>query len=303
MACTLTFPEHFHKDLQDVFCQLEGANTSFPWSQYPLVNGAKGTKAGPSETSPSTFILDTSAYTHHPTSVHVKGQASPLDYYMGDAAPLSTVAVGRVESIGNGDQESFLDFNAEFGNLYLLTSPGWCQDLSPQMKSSRWRWDDFADALYELSDLQGILNGRGPHPLIFGFPKSVATAEETMPVIVTVLPGPAATHVPDELEGQPNIYRQGEWPLAWSAMVYSPAKPVLPTSGLPSEFQGTQFCSRVMEAHSGSTRIMQFTWNTAEVLVAGGLTVAHDINSPKTILRGDAAHATPSLFKITLVRQ
>lgn len=299
--CTLKFPDGFIPAYKDIFCQLQKAQSAFPWSEYEKV--AQARTEFQLETEPRAFRLDTGGYTNHPTEVYINATMTPLDRY--SAAATTKIGVGYVENIGNGDQGSFWNSNAKYGNLYLLTSPGKCQDLSPQVEHTSWRWNSFDEALRGLAYAQHTYNGYSPEPGMLGFPKSVAEAKQTLPVMVTILPGPSATHVPDgQDENSPNAIKQGEWPLAWSTVTYAPAKPAdLVSESLPREFASTpDRCSRVVQGHGSSTPIIQFTWSTADIMRSGALTVAHDINNFKAVLRNEAAKSTPSVFKITLVK-
>lgn len=299
--CTLTFPGNFPTEYKNIFCQLQEAKSAFDRSEYTNTTGAVRTSH---PTIPLYFQLNTTTYTNHPTEVYSAGSMKPLSQYVTANGTSTTIGVSAVESVGNGDQGSFWNSNAKNGNLYLLTSPGKCQDLSPKVSYTDWRLNDFDQALRTFKFSQETYNGKGPELSVFGFPKSVSEAKKTLPVMVTVLPGPSATHVPSGQEGQPGVNAQGEWPLAWSAMTYLPAKPAAVYSAqIPYEFLSTlDRCSRVVQGHGDSTPIIQFTWNTVDILLTGGLTVAHDIGNYKAVLRGNAAETTPSVFKISLVR-
>lgn len=298
-ACALKFPDGLIPEFRDIFCKLQETEWAFDPSEYVTVDGA--TRTG-HPTIPLNFTLNTTHYANHPTEVYSSGAMTLLDQYTGGTA--AKVGVSFVESVGNGDQGSFWNDNAKYGNLYLLTSPGRCQDLSPDVAYTSWRYNDFDQSLRAFHFVQARYNGKGPEISLFGFPKSVADAKKNPPLIVTVLPGPSATHVPSGQEGLPGAIPQGEWPLAWSAVTYTPAKLTdLVSAGLPLEFQFSRDrCSRVVQGHSDSTPIIQFTWNIDEVMRQGALAVAHDIGNFMAVLRDNTAQSTPSVLKITLVR-
>lgn len=298
--CTLKTPNGFLAQYRYVFCQLHEAKWAFDRSEYENTTGAIRT-THPS--IPNYFQFNTTQYTNHPTEVYAAGGMKTVDHYVAAGAASAMIGVQDVESIGNGDQGSFWNSDAKYGNLYLLTSPGVCQELSPEPDYTSFRFNDFDQAIRQFHFVQYAYNGKSPELSLFGFPKSVSDAKKGT-VIVTVLPGPSATHVPDGQEDKPGAMKQGEWPLAWSGVTYTPAKPAVPVTALmPADFQATpDRCSRVVQAHSDSTPILQFTWNVADIMRTGALTVAHDINNYKTVLHDEAAKSMPSVFKITLVR-
>lgn len=300
MACALTFPTWMVQPYRDLFCKLLEVKSAFPQSDFTPVKQAILVS---SPTVPIVCKLDTREYTHHPASVHANGR--PLGVVT-DFTQGTSVGVSRVEIVGNGDESRWLDSDAKYGNLYLTAAPGYCQEWSAPVSLSYRRWDDFRDILYTMKLRQEEYNGKAPDPSLMGFPSSVATLKTSAAVMVSTLPGPYATHVPDELAGTPGALPQGEFGLQWQSIQYDPPKPafVMGDPRLPGVLRSPEiYCLRVMQAHGDSTRVMQWPVKVSDLLQKGAHTYAHNINNYKSVLRGAEAESSPALFKITLTPQ